>query len=185
MIESPPDSAAPAPAAVAPVADGVERSLDPAYIPLQQVVGWIVFAVFGSLSFVALLVAVFATPLVLWVKPFLVVGWFSILLLLWWLAQRWPEIEYRHFRYRVDGEGIEIRRGVVWRKVISVPRSRVQHIDVIQGPLDRRYGLSRLFIHTAGTEFAKVELPGLEYATAVRLRDHLLPGRTNGANDGL
>lgn len=167
------------------VADGVERSLDPAYIDAQRVIGWIVFSVFWSLFFVALLIAVFGTPLVLWLKGLLVVTWFSSLLLLWWLAHRWPEIDYRYFRYQVDAEGIEIRRGVVWRKVISVPRSRVQHIDVVQGPLARRYGLGRLFIHTAGTEFAKVELPGLEYPMAVRIRDHLLPGRTSGENDGL
>lgn len=182
MIESPPDSGVASPAWVA---DGVERSLDPAYIDVQRVIGWIVFSVFWSLFFVALLIAVFATPLPLWVKGLLVVAWFSSLLLLWWLAHRWPEIDYRYFRYRVGAEGIEIRRGVVWRKLISVPRSRVQHIDVAQGPVERRFGLGTVSIYTAGTEFAKVEVPGLEYPMAVRIRDHLLPGRASDANDGL
>ena len=57
----------------------------------------------------------------------------------------------------------------------NVPRSRVQHTDVAQGPLERRYGLGTLVIYTAGTEHAKVALPGLAYADALRIRDQLLP----------
>jgi membrane protein YdbS with pleckstrin-like domain len=79
---------------------------------------------------------------------------------------------------------VDIRTGVVWRRIISVPRSRVQHIDVAQGPIERRYGLATLSIYTAGTGFAKVDLPGVPYPRAVRIRDHLLPGREHGADDG-
>jgi hypothetical protein len=92
----------------------------------------------------------------------------------WWL-HRWPEIEHRYASYRVDDQGIEIRGGVVWRSVVNVPRSRVQHTDVSQGPLERSYGLGTLTIFTAGTDHARVDLAGLEHATALAIRDHLLP----------
>jgi membrane protein YdbS with pleckstrin-like domain len=92
-----------------------------------------------------------------------------------WRAHRWPGIEYRHAAYRVDDRGIEIRRGVVWRRLISVPRSRVQHTDVSQGPLERTHGLGTLVIYTAGTDHARVDLPGLDHAAALRIRAHLLP----------
>ena len=59
--------------------------------------------------------------------------------------------------------------------VIHVPRSRVQHTDVSQGPVERRFGLGTLVIYTAGTDHAKVDLAGLEHGVALRLRDHLLP----------
>jgi membrane protein YdbS with pleckstrin-like domain len=64
---------------------------------------------------------------------------------------------------------------VIWRAVSNVPRSRVQHTDVAQGPLDRKYGLGKLIIYTAGTQHSRVELPGLEHQTALAIRDHLLP----------
>ena len=92
----------------------------------------------------------------------------------WWL-HRWAVLHYRYASYTVNEEDIEIRSGVVWRKAISVPRSRVQHTDVSQGPLERRYGLGTLGIYTAGTDHAKVSVNGLEHATALRIRDHLLP----------
>ena len=77
-----------------------------------------------------------------------------------WLSYVWPEVHYRHLSYVLDAEGIEIRSGVWWREVISVPRSRVQHIDVSQGPMERSFGLGRLVVYTAGTDHSRVELAG-------------------------
>ena len=93
----------------------------------------------------------------------------------------WPAVEYRHASYRVDANGLEIRRGVYFRAVTNVPRSRVQHTDVAQGPLQRRFGLATLIVHTAGNDSAVVELPGLTHDTALAIRDHLLPGRSDDA----
>lgn len=56
-----------------------------------------------------------------------------------------------------------------------MPRSRVQHTDVSQDPIERGFGLGTLVIYTAGTDHARVDLSGLEQATALRIRDYLLP----------
>jgi membrane protein YdbS with pleckstrin-like domain len=92
-----------------------------------------------------------------------------------WHAHRWPAIDYRHASYRIDGRCLEIRRGVYWRTIVAVPRSRVQHTDVSQGPLERRLGLGTLVVYTAGTDHARVSLGGLEHARALLLREQLLP----------
>lgn len=168
----------------APIADGRDHPLDPAWVELQRLTGWITFAVLSPILLIALLITIVTTELPAWSPALLVLAWLAIVVLLAWLAQKWPAIEYRYFRYRLDAQGIDIRVGVVWRRVISVPRSRVQHIDVAQGPLERRYDLASLSIYTAGTQFAKVDLPGLPYARAVKIRDHLLPGREHAADDG-
>jgi membrane protein YdbS with pleckstrin-like domain len=97
-----------------------------------------------------------------------------------WHTRRWPAIEYQHTSYRIDAHGIEIRRGVYWRRVINVPRSRVQHTDVSQGPLERKYGLATLVIYTAGTDHAKVALGGIDHGVALGIREHLL--RTEGSD---
>jgi hypothetical protein len=95
-------------------------------------------------------------------------------------AWQWPAVHYRHLFYRVDRQGLGIRRGVIWRKVISIPTTRVQHIDVTQGPLQRVHGLATLTIHTAGTQGASIPLSGLAHHTATELRDHLLPNSRHG-----
>ena len=165
-------------------AQAMHHSLDPAWIELQRLVGWIAFAVLAPLLLIGLGIAMLIGSLSLDVKVVLVIAWLAVTALLAWLAQAWPAIEYRRFSYALDPEHIEIRRGVIWRTVTSVPKSRVQHIDVAQGPLERKYGLATLSIYTAGTEFARVDLPGLTYARAVEIRDRLLPGHDRDTDDG-
>jgi len=164
------------PVALSPIADGVEHRLDPRFVELQRLVGWITWASISLPLFaVAAGVTIGARP-PLWISASTFFVWGVVCLGLVWLARRWPELEHRHAAYRVDASGIEIRQGVVWRSVVSVARSRVQHTDVSQGPLERRYGLARLLIYTAGTDSAEVALPGLDHALALRIRDHLLAG---------
>jgi membrane protein YdbS with pleckstrin-like domain len=161
-----------------PVADGVLRQLDPNTIHVERTGGWIVTAVVSVLLLIQLIVNLFGGPwrIALGVALTIGIGGFLV-----WMTIRWPEISYRHTFYRVDPHGIEIRRGVVWRRTISVPKSRVQHTDVSQGPLQRRYALGTLVIYTAGTDHAKVELRGLRHEHALRIRDHLLPSSGDDA----
>jgi hypothetical protein len=167
-----------------PVSDHVHHALEPAWIELQRLVGWIAFAVLTPVMFVGLGIGWLLDSLSLDIKVLLSLVWLGTTLLLGWLAQAWPAIEYARFSYAFDPEHIEIRRGVIWRTLTSVPKSRVQHIDVAQGPLERRYGLATLSIYTAGTEYARVDLPGLTYARAVDIRDRLLPGHDRETDDG-
>jgi len=167
-----PDPEPPAPA----IADGVERRLDPRMVQLGRIVGWIVTASIALGSLLALaFVFLVADNLPGWVKGLLVGLWGIVMLVLAWPSHRWPEVEHRHTSYKVDERGIEIRKGVFWRRVIHVPRSRVQHTDVSQGPIERGFGLGTLVIYTAGTDHARVVLSGLEHATALQIRDYLLP----------
>lgn len=165
-----------------PTATPEFRTLDPRVILLDRVVGWITTVVFGgALAIGVITVLVAGQGLPFWMRLAVVFGWLAIVAVLAWHGQHWPTVSFAHTRYRVDDEGIEIQRGVFWREVINVPRSRVQHTDVTQGPIDRRFGLGTLVIFTAGTDFARVELPGLEHGDALRIRTYLLPGSTPDA----
>ena len=160
----------------AAVASGEDQALDPRSIHVQRIAGWIFTALFAVVTLAAIGVALLtADDMPSWLRRVLPLLWLAAVLLLATHAHRWPVREYRHTSYRVDARGIEIRRGVYWRVVINVPRSRVQHTDVSQGPLERRYGLGTLVIYTAGTDHARIELPGLAHGVAVALREQLLP----------
>lgn len=169
------------PAPIVPsIADGVERSLDPRSISLAQIVGWMITGAL-SLGLLTAQIILFQAEAPASIRTFLGLLWLGGMILLGWMSYRWPRIEHRHASYKVDPQGIEIRKGVVWRKVINVPRSRVQHTDVSQGPLERRYGLGTLVIYTAGTDHARIDLSGLDHGTALLIRDHLLAGEGTDA----
>jgi membrane protein YdbS with pleckstrin-like domain len=161
------------------IADGVSHQLDLNTIRVERIASWIFTSVAGVFLLIQLVVNLFGGPWQIAIGLALTVGAGGFMA---WLSHRWPEISYRHRSYRVDPQGIEIRRGVVWRRAITVPKSRVQHTDVSQGPLQRKYGLGTLIIYTAGTDHAKVELSGLNHARAMRIRDHLLP---SGGDDAV
>jgi uncharacterized protein len=156
-------------------ADGNPRQLDPRVIEFDRLVGWIVTFVLAGVSLVGLFMAWLAGDLLDWAGPVAGPAWSLLVAGLAWHAYRWPELSYARTSYVLDDQGIEIRMGVLWRRIISVPRSRVQHIDVTQGPMQRSYGLATLVIFTAGTAHSSVPLAGLAHETALAVRDLLLP----------
>jgi membrane protein YdbS with pleckstrin-like domain len=178
---STPDAPPPSSPTPPPVADGVEHPLDHRAVALQRAVGWITTGSVSLPLLTVITIILLAASLPVWVKALLLLAWAAGTAVLGWFLHRWPEVAHRHASYKVDSQGIEIRKGVVWRLVINVPRSRVQHTDVSQGPLERTHGLGTLVIYTAGTDHAKVNLHGLDHGTALRIRDHLLPGDSHDA----
>lgn len=156
------------------IADGVARRLDPRWITVQRVHGAITVGILSVVSFVSVMILWIASQR-LFLGLFLIPLWLLVMGALAWHLQRWPAISYRFSSYRLDADGLEILRGVYWRTIISVPKSRVQHTDVSQGPLERRHGLGTLVVYTAGTQHSQVSLSGLEFTVAQRIRTHLLP----------
>lgn len=75
--------------------------------------------------------------------------------------------------WQLDEQGLGVRRGHLWESDTRVPISRVQHLDVRRGPLQRAANLATLVVHTAGSRFNAVAISGLDHADAERLRDRL------------
>jgi membrane protein YdbS with pleckstrin-like domain len=85
-------------------------------------------------------------------------------------------VGYKHYRstfWRLDEDGLAIRRGRLWQRETRVPATRVQHLDLKRGPLQRRRHLATLVVHTAGTRHSAVSVPHLDADDAQRLRDVL------------
>ena len=80
-----------------------------------------------------------------------------------------PAVRYRSTWVRLDDDGLEYEHGWLWRHHVSVPRSRIQHTDVTQGPYERRFGLATLVVYTAGTENASIAIEAVSYT---HLRAH-------------
>jgi membrane protein YdbS with pleckstrin-like domain len=175
------EAAEPAPV-VPSLADGEEHPVDPRTVRVARIIGF------------SVVLAISMAPLILFTIGWGVGGipgpvylgilgvWLLLLASFLLLAYRWPAARHRNLRYLVEEDGLRIRRGVFWRKVIWIPITRVQHTDVSQGPVQRKFGLGTLTVHTAGTAGASISLAGLEHGIASRLSDHLRPARTNDAN---
>ena len=133
--------------------------------PALATVRLIVLGVFLLVPLVASVVlALLLTPWV-WVATVVVV-----LVGLWglWLVRRqvsaisWVELD----------EEIVIRKGRLFRSLVSVPYGRLQYVDIQSGPLMRAMGIASCEIHTASPESGG-SLPGLPTDEAEALRTRL------------
>lgn len=154
--------------------------LDPRYIRQQKFVGRLRAVALAAASLAVLLVLLLAgDDGWAWRGPLLVAIWLVAVALFVGYAEVWPARQFAHTRYQLGPDGLQIAHGVLWRTVTHVPRSRVQHTDVSQGPVERRYGLGTLVVYTAGSDHARVSLPGLAWETALALRDELRLDRSD------
>lgn len=172
----PPDQAPPVdPPSAAPIPhDGVRRAMDRGWLQCEGVRGWIVTALVGGGTFVAMAFLVALAPMAWWGKALVIAGWGTLTASLVWSIVGYHPRAFRAMSWTPHPDRLEFREGVWWRRVITIPRTRVQHTDVTQGPLQRRCGIATLVVHTAGTAYAKVDIPGLAQADAEHLRDWLL-----------
>lgn len=78
-----------------------------------------------------------------------------------------------YYRWKLDDDGFAMRKGRLWQSETHVPATRVQHLDVRRGPLERQRRLATLIIHTAGTRLESIRVPCLDEADADALRSTL------------
>ncbi len=79
---------------------------------------------------------------------------------------------YRSWGYAERAEDLLVRRGVLVHRLSVVPYGRMQFVDVVAGPFERRWGLATVRLHTAAAA-SDARVPGLPAAEAERLRDRL------------
>lgn len=112
-----------------------------------------------------LALAVFAGPRWLWAVP---TGFVLLLVWLCWLVPR----QVRAIGYAERADDLLVRKGIMVRSIVVVPYGRMQYVDVVAGPIQRRLGIAGVQLHTASPA-TDASIPGLPVAEAARLRDQL------------
>lgn len=103
--------------------------------------------------------------------------------LLWaaWLVGFAPSRRWRRRGFAFTGRELHVAHGWWTRVHTVVPVRRVQHVDLTQGPIERRHGLATLVLHTAGSEHSRVAAPGLAREEAEAIRDAIRGAIEDGA----
>ncbi len=82
-------------------------------------------------------------------------------------------IGYRKRSYALRQNDLTYRKGWLFYSITTVPFNRIQHTEVAQGPLERKYKLCTLNLYTAGGSTSDLSIPGLEQDEAQQLRDYV------------
>lgn len=81
-----------------------------------------------------------------------------------------PFWEYKFWRYGIFEDKVETIQGVIIKKKLIIPISRVQNIKIEQGPIQRIFGIVTIKIVTAGGHH---EIPAITSIEADRITDNL------------
>lgn len=125
-----------------------------------------------ALTWLVLVIAGLIADLVLWRGAWLghaiPLGLLVLGVIVAWVA---PNRIFRRLRYRLTDRFLQVVRGWMFHSDTIVPLVRVQHLDVVRGPLDKLFGTASLIVHTAGTHNSIVVVPGLAPERAAEIRD--------------
>lgn len=79
-------------------------------------------------------------------------------------------INYKFSGYALREKDILYRSGWLQRKTRIVMISRIQHVSVQSGPLERRFGLASVSVFTAGSAAADFTIKGIKEETAKKIK---------------
>ena len=96
----------------------------------------------------------------------------TVLVAIWLII--WVPRYYGSITYAIDDKWLYAEGGVVWKRRARLPISRVQMVDVNQGPWQRMYGLGSLRVFTAATGQSTAELSFQNIENAEQARAYLL-----------
>lgn len=116
------------------------------------------------------------------IKIFVLILIFIILMFLLYIIAK---LAYRNYRYELQKEAWRAERGIISKKYISIPYSKIQNVDIYRGLIHRILGLSDVHIQTAGYSTghnaaggrfitSEGKLPGLDKIIAEKVRDELI-----------
>ncbi len=78
------------------------------------------------------------------------------------LVLLWVPAFYKSLEYEISSDCTKMKKGVFWRKSVTVPFMKITNVDVVQGPLQRALNFGTINVQTAGAAGAG----GLERAKA-------------------
>lgn len=148
------------------VDDSPFEPLDPRYLS-QQRTGWAILLVPLMVGGIVVTVLAGAPS---WLPAIVV----AVPITLFALAWRLEGLAFGHRGVQLRRFDVSTRRGVISRTTTSVPFSRVQHVTVQRGVLNRLFGLSTVVIYTAGAVSVDAKVDGLDPERADWLRQDII-----------
>lgn len=123
--------------------------------------------------FISLLIALF-----IFIKP-LQIDWLIAivaltLLLLISITIASVEIGFKNKTWALRDKDIQFKKGWLFQTTHIIPFVKVQHCELVSGPIGRKYGLASIKINTAASNDIDISIKGLKQETAEQLKAFIM-----------
>jgi len=133
-------------------------------------------------------IVIFIPGLILWFLLMLFVNKlaFSICLGVWCVTfiaiAFWIPKAYQAVEYFIENDSLKMQAGVVWKKNITIPYSKITNIDITSGPMQRKFGVGTIHVQTAGYsgqqgQRAELKINGIK--DTIKIRDIIIENIRN------
>ena len=75
--------------------------------------------------------------------------------------------------YALREKDLSYKSGLIFHKITTVPLNRIQHTEVVHGPIARMFGLAFVKIYTAGGSTSDMVIPGIANEKAEQIREFI------------
>lgn len=63
----------------------------------------------------------------------------------------WIILFYNRYQFTLTDEAVLINQGILWKRSVTIPYERIQHVSINRGPIEQLLGIYAVNIFTAGT----------------------------------
>ncbi len=130
----------------------------------------IVALIFIGIVLVGLVILFWLAETPLWISAFMIIGWIILGIVIMAIISK----TFPYKGYAVRTRDLVYKKGWLYKKQITVPFSRIQHVDIKQGVLERKFKLGTLNLYTAGGQSSDLTIPGLNIDDARRFKSFIL-----------
>jgi membrane protein YdbS with pleckstrin-like domain len=89
----------------------------------------------------------------------------------------WIPKAYQAVEYFIEKDSLKMQAGVVWKKNITIPYSKITNIDITSGPMQRKFGIGTVHVQTAGYGGQQGQKPELKIngiKETIKIRDTII-----------
>lgn len=98
---------------------------------------------------------------------------FGAILLVGIFVLMMAKVYFDRKKYRLFDKNLTYRKGLLVHKETTVPFSRIQHIEIDEGPLERYFKLATMSIYTAGDSGKDLKINGLKVDEAQEMKEFI------------
>ncbi len=85
------------------------------------------------------------------INIYTIIFFLSVFFVLLTIMVAWILLFYERYLFSIAEDAILINRGILWKRSVTIPYERIQHVSVNRGPIEILLGIYIVNVFTAGT----------------------------------
>jgi len=105
---------------------------------------WVFWFMLGVVTLIILMIATGSKGAIV----FGIILWAELIIML--LTLIWIPAFYASLQYVIDDDTVKAQGGVLWKRYVTIPFTKITNLDITQGPVQRIFGIGTIHVQTAG-----------------------------------